>query len=103
MSKVSAYEVISQYEQVRSRVSKALKPMLFQLPRMIPTTDLDWTGDVRQELSTAVYGYNLNSMWASSETKISVSVDVTFGINDTERLILTFSDKYFNTWLAANS
>ncbi len=105
MSKVemSDIDVLNRYSSIRHRAERALKPLLFNLPHMIPTPDLDWVFPHSPRLSTERYAYSLVSLYVSSETKISMTVNVIFGINDEETVCLTFSDKYFTAWLAANS
>lgn len=100
---ISELEVLNQYSTIRHRVEKALKPLLFNLPHMIPTPDLHWTGDVRKELSTASSSHKFVNMYVSSEHEITVSVNTSFGINDDELILLYFSEKYFSAWLGANS
>lgn len=96
-------EVINRYASMRHKAEKALKPLLFILPSMNPTPDLNWVFPHSPRLSKELYGYSLVSLYASSERKISLTINVRFGINDEETVFLTFSDKYFTAWLAANS
>lgn len=96
-------DVLNRYATIRTRADKALKPLLFNLPSMSPSSDLSWEFPDSPRLSAESYGYSLMNLYAGSESTITLWVEVRFGINDEETVFLDFSEKYFSAWMEANS
>lgn len=100
-------KAIQEYTTIQQKVQRALPALLVHLPHMIPTSDLGWSGTVRKEelVRSNYYGISLDDLEVSGigeELRILLGVSVRFGINDEDLIRFSFSEKYFNTWLAAS-
>lgn len=93
-------EALSAYDEVTGRLEDLLPNLLFLLPKMTPSEDLRWDGEVfkgRMRLE-------IKNMWldrSCGEAEIVINLNQVLGINEEERLDLRFNPEYFERWLYA--
>ena len=93
-------EALSAYDEVTGRLEDRLPSLLFLLPKMTPSEDLRWDGEVSKDRMRL----NIKNMWidrSCGEAEIVINLIQVLGINEEERLDLRFNSEYFERWLYA--
>jgi len=97
---VRIIEALSAYDEVTGRLEDRLPSLLFLLPKMTPSEDLRWDGEVAKDRMRL----NIKNMWIDrtcGEAEIVINLIQILGINEEERLDLRFNSEYFERWLYA--
>lgn len=97
---VRIIEALSAYDEVTGRLEDRLPSLLFLLPKMTPSEDLRWDGEVSKDRMRL----NIKNMWidrSCGEAEIVINLIQVLGINEEERLDLRFNSEYFERWLYA--
>lgn len=97
---VRIIEALSAYDEVTGRLEERLPSLLFLIPKITPSEDLRWEGEVvkgRMRLE-------IKNLWidrSCGEDEIVINLNQVLGINEEERLDLRFNSEYFERWLYA--
>lgn len=95
---VNIIEALGIYDTIVDQLETKLPTLLFLLPNMNPTGDLQWEGEV----APVRLRLDIKNVWIDRTVdtpEVVVNLTQTIGINDEEPLDLRFSAEYFERWL----